>query len=422
MLRGAPHGRTRLLRSALRRFHGVACSPGGAIVGLRLGFNALQGTLPSSLGSLEALTTLDVQYNFLSGSLPATLASIGSLSELRISYNLFTLLPPTLSWLPAISMDHMLLSPDAAAGFGASALCSPAVCASRYAYICPPFVPPGIDNSDAICPNCNVSCFPAETMQSFLMGVIGRSDIDDDGSVADSTASALRVGLASGPRASPIFVARLAAATAFPMLPPSGPVFIQGAGLGAGLSLCSVAICTVAIASSVDARNKMRVACKMAPRGESAVSNLQTVDSAVTGHTEPPRRVRLSWIPLEADSSPVRGQQPHRVTKETQHVIFMTQPGELSSRPAPPASSKSFARSRSTGRVSGLLNTLLPRYVSERILQGEDACPEEFVDVTIMFCDICGFTVCQVSTRNHRTTSDVRLPRFALAHRKFPPP
>ena len=118
-------------------------------------------------------------------------------------------------------MDHMLLSPEPAAGFGASAHCSPAVCASRYAFVCPhAAAPPGIDTSATICSNCNVSCSSSETLQSFLLGVTISSTIaaarpEVTTKIADdSTASALRVGLASGPRSSPVFVACLAAARA----------------------------------------------------------------------------------------------------------------------------------------------------------------------------------------------------------------
>ena len=464
--------RTRLLRgSALpRRFYGASCSQAGTIVGLRLGFNALQGTLPASLGSLEALTALDVQYNFLSGPVPASLASLSSLTELRISHNLFTSLPPSLSWLPSLSMDHMLLSPEPAAGFGASAHCSPAVCASRYAFVCPPpaatplpaapSVPPGIDTSATICPNCNVSCSPSETLQSFLLGVMTSSSTITAARtsavtmMADSTASAIRVGLASGPHSSPVFVACLAAARACrvqcprcmlsaaarsarrpragpvpPLRPdrPSAPI-CQGAGLGAGLSICSMAaFCTVALASPGAvrvARNKMRVACKIAPPPDDcsvAAAAPADLEASLTSRrrrssdtTEDQKRVRLSWVPpVDADGLPLRGQQLPRgaptsegprggggASGKRQVNFVMSEPDEGSSppRPAAPAPSKSFARSRGTGRPSGLLNTLLPRHVSNRILRGEEASPEEFHDVTILFCDICGFTV----RRSHR--------------------
>lgn len=56
---------------------GCLCSGSGSLTGLEFGSNCMQGTIPSSLGSIASLKMLDLWGNSFTGSLPA---SIGRLS------------------------------------------------------------------------------------------------------------------------------------------------------------------------------------------------------------------------------------------------------------------------------------------------------------------------------------------------------
>jgi Leucine-rich repeat (LRR) protein len=60
------------------------------VTGLSLSSNNLTGTLPSAIGNLSALQTLDIRDNELSGTLPAELYNLTTLTQLRLSGNDFT--------------------------------------------------------------------------------------------------------------------------------------------------------------------------------------------------------------------------------------------------------------------------------------------------------------------------------------------
>ena len=70
----------------------VSCSPQGRVRKLKLEFNNLNGTVPNSIGSLDAstLTYLSVHHNALKGTLPASIASLTSLKTLYAANNAFT--------------------------------------------------------------------------------------------------------------------------------------------------------------------------------------------------------------------------------------------------------------------------------------------------------------------------------------------
>ena len=71
------------LPTDLCTFARVVCdNASGRPVLLALVENGLNGTLPSALGALHTLTSLQVGNNALSGTLPASLASLTSLVEL----------------------------------------------------------------------------------------------------------------------------------------------------------------------------------------------------------------------------------------------------------------------------------------------------------------------------------------------------
>jgi hypothetical protein len=77
----------------------VSCTSGGAVRKLKLEFNNMNGTLPNSIGSLDALggavTYLSVHHNALQGTLPPSIASLVGLKTLYASDNSFSgTLPP----------------------------------------------------------------------------------------------------------------------------------------------------------------------------------------------------------------------------------------------------------------------------------------------------------------------------------------
>ena len=73
--------------ASLNRWHGVSTNAAGRVVGLRLSGNRLTGTIPTALGNLTALTTLDLGSNELSGTIPVSLGSLSGLTFLDLSDN-----------------------------------------------------------------------------------------------------------------------------------------------------------------------------------------------------------------------------------------------------------------------------------------------------------------------------------------------
>lgn len=84
------HGRTGWLgrRGSECSWYGVGCDPAGtAVVSLRLSSNGMSGELPTELGDLASLSTLDLRSNDLGGEIPASLARASSLEVLDLAYN-----------------------------------------------------------------------------------------------------------------------------------------------------------------------------------------------------------------------------------------------------------------------------------------------------------------------------------------------
>ncbi|PUZ59810.1 hypothetical protein GQ55_4G072600 [Panicum hallii var. hallii] len=94
-------------------FKGVTCSPSGRVTAIDLAGQGLAGTLPSSLSSLTALESLQLQGNAFSGAVPPPRAP--SLTRLSLEGNAFTSLPEDfLRATPALrslSMDGLPLPP-----------------------------------------------------------------------------------------------------------------------------------------------------------------------------------------------------------------------------------------------------------------------------------------------------------------------
>ncbi|PRP78689.1 putative leucine-rich repeat receptor-like protein kinase [Planoprotostelium fungivorum] len=69
-------------------FYGCSCSSTGALIGLNLGGNNIDGALPPSIGQITSLTQLDISHNSLSGPLPDSFCQLNQIENLTLSYNL----------------------------------------------------------------------------------------------------------------------------------------------------------------------------------------------------------------------------------------------------------------------------------------------------------------------------------------------
>lgn len=87
-------------------WEGVVVS-GDRVVSVSLINNNLIGTIPSSIGDLNALTVLDLSGNTLSGGIPATINSLTLLESLNLSSNNFTGTVPLLNNLTNLSFCEL---------------------------------------------------------------------------------------------------------------------------------------------------------------------------------------------------------------------------------------------------------------------------------------------------------------------------
>ena len=73
--------------ASLDRWHGVSTNAAGRVTALRLPGNRLSGPIPTALGNLSALSTLDLGSNELSGIIPVALGNLTELVYLDLSDN-----------------------------------------------------------------------------------------------------------------------------------------------------------------------------------------------------------------------------------------------------------------------------------------------------------------------------------------------
>merc|ERR1711862_614643 len=74
-------------------------------------YNALSGSLPSSIGSWRnSMEVLQVQNNDLSGTIPTEIGLLQNISTIDLSYNYFTGYLPTTLGLLTNSLHHLYIS------------------------------------------------------------------------------------------------------------------------------------------------------------------------------------------------------------------------------------------------------------------------------------------------------------------------
>lgn len=96
--------------------HGVECDDQSSVVGLRLGGNGLDGTIPDELRLLANVTDLDLRNNAILGPIPSSLCQLKQLEKLVVSSNkLRGQLPECLRALPhlvSVDVTDNILSGD----------------------------------------------------------------------------------------------------------------------------------------------------------------------------------------------------------------------------------------------------------------------------------------------------------------------
>ena len=101
----------------LGEWFGVTTNANGRVTGLVLSVNGLSRALPSILGNLSSLETLNLHGNYLSGPIPSTLVNLPNLETLDLSHNGQYLSGPIPSYLGNLSSLKTLdLSENALSG------------------------------------------------------------------------------------------------------------------------------------------------------------------------------------------------------------------------------------------------------------------------------------------------------------------
>ena len=96
-------------------WNGVTCSSSGFVTNLLVTGSNLAGTLPSSIGLLNQLRTLDLSNNQLNGTLPAAWSSLTALTRLGLDQNQLTGTLPA-AWSSLTALTQLYLSQNQLTG------------------------------------------------------------------------------------------------------------------------------------------------------------------------------------------------------------------------------------------------------------------------------------------------------------------
>ncbi len=95
------------LNTPVEDWQGVTVT-NGRVTGIRMFFNNLDGTLPSSLGNLDQLMILELSFNKLHGELPETLGKLKNIQVLAFNGNDLTgTIPASYSELSQLTQLHL---------------------------------------------------------------------------------------------------------------------------------------------------------------------------------------------------------------------------------------------------------------------------------------------------------------------------
>ena len=75
-------------------WQGVTTDTDGRVTGLNLSSNQLSGTIPTAIGDLANLESIQLAFNQLSGSIPATLGNLANLETIHFVYNQLSMVGP----------------------------------------------------------------------------------------------------------------------------------------------------------------------------------------------------------------------------------------------------------------------------------------------------------------------------------------
>ena len=95
-------------------YHGVTCDANGgsityeSVIQISLGSLSLVGTIPSSIGSMTSLTSIDLSINSLSGTIPSSIGLLTLLTSLNVMSNrLAGNIPSTFSKLVSLTSLYL---------------------------------------------------------------------------------------------------------------------------------------------------------------------------------------------------------------------------------------------------------------------------------------------------------------------------
>ena len=88
---------------------GVTCGTAHQVIAIALSNQGLSGTIPSALGFVSSLQTLDLSNNAILGTLPSTLGNLNGLSSINLGGNalLTSTVPSALCSISVLSIGSL---------------------------------------------------------------------------------------------------------------------------------------------------------------------------------------------------------------------------------------------------------------------------------------------------------------------------